>query len=75
MEKISLNHLSWLFKLMYNQDYKDHLVIYNLEDKEDVYERLSKMTDKQYYYFFMLLSKKKWFDIKKNLLDKFLTHK
>jgi Mg/Co/Ni transporter MgtE len=74
MERISLNHLNQLMKWLYDKVYTEHMVIYNLEDRDDVYERLSKMSDKQYYYFFSLLSKKQWFKIK-DLLDNFLTHK
>lgn len=73
-EYITLNHLGWLIKWIYSEDYKEHFQIYDLSDEEDVRERLSKMTDKQYNYYFMLMSKKKWFSIK-DLLDKFLKHK
>ena len=73
-EYISLNHLGWLADLLYNKDYAEHFSIYNLDDKVNVKEQLSKMTEKQYYYFFALLAHKKFFSIK-DLLDKFLTHK
>ena len=73
-EYISLNHLGWLRDLLYNKDYAEHFLIYNLDDKSIVSERLSKMTDKQYGYFLALKVNNNWFKIK-NLLDNFLTHK
>lgn len=70
-EYISLNHLGWLMEFIYNQDYDQHFVIYDLSDKSEVRERLSKMTDRQYGYFLALKVNKNWFKIKK-LLSYFL---
>lgn len=72
-EYISLNHLGWLMEFIYNQDYDQHFVIYDLSDRSKVREQLSKMTDRQYGYFLALKANKKYFSIK-DLLDKFLTH-
>jgi len=73
-ELISLNHLGWLMTWIYREDYKEHFQIYDLSNKEEVRERLSKMTDRQYSYYLALKANNKWFSIK-DLLDKFLKHK
>jgi len=73
-EYIPLNQLGQLIKILYMEDYKEHLLIYDLSDEKSVRERLEKMTLKQYNYFLALFFNKRWFLIK-DLLDKFLTHK
>lgn len=73
-EYIPLNQLGQLMKWLEDPVYKEHFVIYDLSNREDVYSRLSKMTYKQYNYFLALFFKNKWFSIK-DLLDKFLIHK
>lgn len=71
-ERIPLNQLSNLMKWLVDEDkHKDHLSIFDLSNRDDVYERLSKMSYKQYKYIFFLLGEKSWFKIKE-ILSKFL---
>lgn len=72
-ESIALNHIEVVSRFLRDKFYAEHFQIYNLSDSEDVYERISKMSDKQYNYLLVLLNKKKLFKIKK-LLDQFLKH-
>ena len=74
-QPIYINQLSHLVKLICDDKfYAEHFVIYDISDREDVWKRLEKMTERQYAYFTALLAKRKWIDIKK-LLDNFLKHK
>ena len=71
---IYLNHIEVITRILENPIYKDHFSIYDLSDKSDLFNRLTKMSEDQYSYFKILLNKKKWFDLK-NFLDRFLKHK
>lgn len=71
-DRITLNHLSWLMKWIYDPVYQDHFSIYNLDDKDSVYEKLGKLSDKEYSFIISMLSRKHWFKIKEVLSRKLI---
>lgn len=76
MERILIhpNHVEVVVNILTDPFNADHFIIYDLSDTEDLYDRIGRMTEKQYSYFKVLWIKNKWFDLKK-LLDSFIKHK
>lgn len=70
---MTLNNTGQIIRWLEDKFYAEHFSIYNLEDKEDLWERVSKMSDSQYEYIRDLLSKKHWFKIKEILSRYLLT--
>jgi hypothetical protein len=69
---ISLNHLNTLLDyFIYDKAEKEHLIIYDLSDRNKVRSSLSNMSEKQYRYIIHLFMSKKWFKLK-SILDNFL---
>jgi len=69
---ISLNHLNTLLdNFIYDKAEKEHLIIYELSDRNKVRSSLSNMSEKQYRYIIYLFMNKKWFKLK-SILNNFL---
>jgi hypothetical protein len=69
---ISLNHLNTLLdNFIYDKAEKEHLIIYDLSDRNKVRSSLSNMSEKQYRYIIYLFMNKKWFKLK-SILNNFL---
>lgn len=61
-------------KWLYDPFYSEHFSIYALGDRDDVYDRVLKMSEKEYKFILVMMHKNHWFKIK-SCLDRHLAHK
>lgn len=61
-------------KWLYDPFYAEHFSIYDLSDRDDVYDRVLKMSEKEYKFILVMMDKKHLFKIK-SCLDRHLKHK